>query len=273
MSPKKKSPNKKQSKSDVPLPLDALALVADFLAPRDLYRLMTSTCKGLRDRLTISQVVKSALCHGGWPQTTVERLYPLMEHRQIHPVSALRLLRLVNVRRCECCNITRVQTVHEHYGVAFCRRRCLDPSEIEFYGGGMPFLVNAVDGPPTFEHLSWRRLVCAYREDDNGMFFRGWTRRKPFLQNGTPCGPVFTVGEVKAAYFGGDPQTREERLAALLAQLPPDPEGTYNEFVKTYKEIHEKAKKRRAEREATLKRKRLERQKKQAARLRRELER
>ena len=58
----------------------------------------------------------------------------------------------------------------------------------------------------------------------------------------------------------------------MEAQLPPDTEGTYNEFVKTYKEFHEKAEQRRAEREATLKRKRNERKKKQAARLRRELE-
>ena len=213
MSPKKKSPKKKQErKSDVPLPLDALALVADFLAPRDLYRLMTSTCQGLRDRLTISQVVKSALCHGGWPQTTVERLYPLMDAQQIHPVSALRLLRLVNVRRCECCNITRVQTVHEHYGVAFCRRRCLSPSEIEFYGR------------PTLERLSWRRLVCAYRveERNGGTCIRGWSRREPFLQNGTPCGPFFTVNEVTTAYnWGGDRETREERLAAYGGPTSP----------------------------------------------------
>jgi len=46
--------------------LDALALVMDFLAPRDLYRL-AFTCQRLMHRVSIPQVVKSALFHEGRP--------------------------------------------------------------------------------------------------------------------------------------------------------------------------------------------------------------
>jgi len=145
--------------------LDALAFVMDFLAPRDLYRL-AFTCKGLTNPVSIPQVVKSALFQGGRPQKTIQDLVPsLLKNEQIHPVSPLRLLRLVNARRCECCNVTGVREDSiSRYRVAFCHRRCLEPCEDTF--GELPLYpvddVSNHDNDVCVDFPYWTRVQCVW---------------------------------------------------------------------------------------------------------------
>lgn len=82
---------------------DVMNLVMEFLAPRELFRL-AFTCKAHRQRVTTSFVVRSAMIHGGYPKQTIDKFYPLMESMSIYVPSPLRLLGLVNGRRCEVAN-------------------------------------------------------------------------------------------------------------------------------------------------------------------------
>lgn len=289
-SPKKRKTTvkKRHHREDTPyLGVDALALVMDFLAPRDLYRL-AFTCKGLMSRVSTAQVVRSALFHGGRPRATIEDLVPLMENEQIHPASPLRLLRLVNAKRCECCNITAVAEASiGRYGVAFCRRRCLDPCEAVF--GELPLYPVGDESNHDNEACDlpyWTRLQCLHRIDPGS--FIGWDEAGGFQRNdGTQCGPIFAVHEVTEALWGPARwrrdrwnqreqelamKTREERAKELLEDRLPPPSPSYQDFVKTYRQFHKKAEERVAQREEARKRQRDEREKRRRKCFRRELE-
>jgi len=275
----------------VSLPIDALALVADYAAPRELFHL-TFTCKSLMERLTVAQVVKSALYYGGDPQATIDQLFPLLKKQQIHPVSALRLLRLIHARRCESCGRAGVHpAARERYGVAFCRD-CVDQTTWGSSLFSYPFFPRGDgshddDDPYAYEKYDyWERLYCIYRESCDS--FSGWNRHEPFVQtDGTPAGPIFTVNQVCDAYYGvrqwriedGEFTARqletyampeEDRMRILLERnLPDDPDGTYDEFVRTYKKFRGKADE--WHRVQETKRKREERAQKRVAKLKRDL--
>ena len=84
----------------VVLHTDALQVVMDYLAPRELFRLAFSS-KELMNSVTTKTIVRSALLHGSRPKRTVEVLAPLMKNYSIDAPSPLRLLRLVNGDYCE----------------------------------------------------------------------------------------------------------------------------------------------------------------------------
>jgi hypothetical protein len=88
--------------SSLPVDIDALFLVMDYLPPRELLSL-TLCSKELVANLTVAKVVKSALTQGGLPAKTIRHLLPMYKNQSIYPDSPLRLLRLVNGRRCELC--------------------------------------------------------------------------------------------------------------------------------------------------------------------------
>ena len=98
---------------------DALLLAMECLCPRDLLRI-SSSCKVLRESITTSLVVKSAMIHGGHAKTTVSELYKLVKPRSIYVPSPLRLLRLVNGKRCEFCFQSKVNFVRPYVGVFAC---------------------------------------------------------------------------------------------------------------------------------------------------------
>jgi hypothetical protein len=105
--------------SAVSLPLDALALVMEFLSPRQLYNLAFS-CKILMNAVNTKLIVKAALIHGGHAKHTVDELHELMTNNAIHIPSPLRLLRLTNGKRCEFCFRNQVNFVRPGLGVFAC---------------------------------------------------------------------------------------------------------------------------------------------------------
>lgn len=98
---------------------DALAQVLHYLHPRDLLR-MSETSKALREYFTIAIIVTSAMIHGGHGATTIKELYKLMKDCSIHIPSPMRLLRLINGKRCEICFHNKVNHVRPKTGVFAC---------------------------------------------------------------------------------------------------------------------------------------------------------
>lgn len=124
---KKKSRSKRYSSSlstntmaaTTSVPLDAFNIVMAFLHPRDLLH-TAFTCKSLRDMVSTSMVIKSALVHGGHAKSTMEVLYALTFVYAIHIPSPLRLLRLVNGKVCEFCLNGKVNHARPGIGVFAC---------------------------------------------------------------------------------------------------------------------------------------------------------
>jgi len=116
-----KLPPAKRCKADGPLSLnfDAISLVLELLPPTDLYN-AALTCKALRVKITVGMVVKSVLIQNGRGKQTLDELHKLMSRKAIHPPSALRLLRLVNGRRCELCNRGKVKFIRPGIGIFSC---------------------------------------------------------------------------------------------------------------------------------------------------------
>ena len=106
-------------REEVAVDLDSLGLVMEFLGHRELLA-FASTCKTLRDKLTMSMVVKSAAVSGNRIVTgiiaSVERD---LRQRSIYLPSPLRLLRLVNAKLCEfCCG--RASEIQCRRGIMSC---------------------------------------------------------------------------------------------------------------------------------------------------------
>ena len=89
---------------------------------------MAFTCKTLRDAVTTPMVVKSAMIQGGGgARDCMRTINDLMVRQEIHVPSPLRLLRLVNCKRCEFCNVTKLvpSAMVWRLGVFACRA-CLE---------------------------------------------------------------------------------------------------------------------------------------------------
>ena len=121
----KKKPRSKKSSSTsstmatTSVPLDAFNIVMAFLHPRDLLH-TAFTCKSLRDMVSTSMVIKSALVHGGHAKSTMEVLFALTSKHAMHIPSPLRLLRLVNGKVCEFCLYDKVNHARPGIGVFAC---------------------------------------------------------------------------------------------------------------------------------------------------------
>ena len=232
----KKRPSKRVKNPAVAhldLPIDALGIVMQFLAPRELY-LTAFTCKDMLQFVTVQLVVRSALLHGGSPRKTVEALYPLMQNMSIHPVSALRLLRLVNCKRCEHCQRSSMRTIRPDYGVALCFRACLVGegfAEKQFY------IPRDWAQHPRVVVGEWKSGSCYV-----------WNRT--LEQCGEACGPLLTLDELEDG----------NQIEELLQNAPP--EEAYREFVQTYEEFEQAAVAAQEERQDKLERKEEEKKQK-----------
>jgi hypothetical protein len=210
-SPKRRS-NKRAKTESRDLPIDALGIVVQFLAPRELYHI-AFTCKGMLQYITVELVVRSALLHGGSPRKTVEALYPLMQNKSIHPVSAVRLLRLVNCRRCEYCKRGSMRTIRPDYGVALCFQGCLVKQ-------GFAAKTGFIRGLKNFPRI-------ASGEERRGWHYM-WNR--PLEQGGEACGPLATWNEIRDPRIGGS--VNPTRVQQALQDAPPP--QAYQAFVQTY---------------------------------------
>lgn len=76
----------------------------DYIAsPRELYKIAWLS-KATKAAVTTEMVVRCSMHAGGRSYQCMQILNKLIEPRAIYPPSALRLLRLVNGKRCEFCN-------------------------------------------------------------------------------------------------------------------------------------------------------------------------
>jgi hypothetical protein len=106
-------------RSDLAL-CEVLHLVCDFLTPRDLYNTLFASNQ-LMKSIDQEDIVRNTLCNGNLPmKNTIENLYDLTLHGKIYLPSCARLSRLVNAKRCEICNLTKIKQVRPDYGMALC---------------------------------------------------------------------------------------------------------------------------------------------------------
>ena len=76
--------------------------------------------KMLVSSLSVEVVINSAMMAGGNAKATVEELQRLMLTGFIFPPSAIRLICLINGRRCEVCGVNRVKHVRKGFGINVC---------------------------------------------------------------------------------------------------------------------------------------------------------
>lgn len=248
----------KSTTPDVHVPIDALGIVMQFLAPRELYRI-AFTCKDMLKFITVKLVVRSALLHGGTPRKTVEALYPLMLNRSIHPVSALRMLQLCNCRRCEYCKRSPMRSIQPNYGVALCFKACLVGEEFTVRKRPYEYPVPLMAGHP--------RMTTG--EEKRGWVY-AWNRQ--LVQNGQVCGPLVTLHQVNAAMrsFTRAAEGIQMALQQLLQDAPP--EEAYQEFVHTYQEFETAAVAAEEERQERLRQKAEEKKQKALDKIQKKIE-
>jgi hypothetical protein len=94
-------------------------VIIEFLPPRDLLSI-ASSCKMLRDRLTMSMAVKGAMACGSQGQALLVNVSWCLRHRAIFMPSPLRLLRLAQGSLCEFCCDRPICTTY--LGLNWCPR-------------------------------------------------------------------------------------------------------------------------------------------------------
>lgn len=94
---------------------DTASIIFSFLNCRDLLS-MASTSKLLMERVTYEHVMQSALMNGGHAAASVDRMMALVRERRVYIPSPMRLLRVANGQRCECCLRDRVNLLSADYG-------------------------------------------------------------------------------------------------------------------------------------------------------------
>jgi hypothetical protein len=208
---------------------DALELVMAYLAPKELFRL-TFTCKALQKRVTTKMVVRSAMIHGGNPKQNILELYPLMKDQSIHVPSPVRLLRLVNGKKCEKKNCrAKVKHVRPGTGVFLCWD-CLTRKKTGFTKAFDTKWVRYRMNSRYEEIFSHPRVGASRRY---GTKYYLWNR--PFMSSdGAMCGPLVMFDDVERAAASKNPIEEE-----LFSDAPAAEE--YKEFVDSYDNAVEEA--------------------------------
>jgi len=208
--------------------------VFSYLDVRELLA-VSSTSRWVRARIRHHHVVRAALLHGGHAKTSMERLVPLIRVRQIWTPSPLRLLRLVNGKRCEKCNAGKVNLVSDDYGVFLCWGQCLQAftKKVAYNNKWNPFLGHA-------------RVASADYSS------KGYLFTHPYRDTaGDPCGPLITMRHMERVQQGTT--TLDELLEEFDRQ---DAEncahtgGAADEIVQAFDEAQEAAKRRMTEKAA-----------------------
>jgi hypothetical protein len=231
-------PQPKCAKDDCCLDLseDALGLVMEFLAPKELFR-MAFTCKTLQRKLTTRLVVHSTIMHGGHASTTMQHIYELMKIKGIHAPSTLRLLRLANGKRCESCNVNKLNYVRQGYGVFLCRS-CITDEFTENSESSLerirqnPRFARIVGNSRVFASLFVSPLLDFSPAMRRGMVT--WARR--LEHNGELWGPILTLGDIEHIMVHAPPASVESLLGDLLP-----PEEDYSAFVHAYEDSQKEA--------------------------------
>lgn len=164
-------------------------------------------------------------------KNTVEDLYYLLKNDTIFTPSPLRLLRLVNGRRCEACNKTKVKHANQCLGTFLCSP-CLGQGDDRYNTRLTPRKARKARG---YEQViqddritgRWSGHWCgaSYRES----LFCTTLLRRPLMQSGELCGPRFTYSEKGA-----------EPVQSMLDEMLPPQDNS--EFIRTYESSVEEAK-------------------------------
>jgi len=204
--------------------MDALGIVMEFLAPKELYNLAFSS-NLLLEKLTTRMVVRSAMISGGHARTTMNELYPLMKAGSIHSPSPARLLRLVNGKKCEACHREKVNHVRPGYGVFI----CWDCTTKRFTKAVKTSWVRVARSARYQDILENQKRVVAHGQNNYT-----WKLRLK-KKDGEECGPLVTFDDIER-------MARESTLSVeqMLNHLPPMDE--YMEFVRAYDDYTELAK-------------------------------
>mmetsp|Transcript_17989 Transcript_17989/g.39328 ORF Transcript_17989/g.39328 Transcript_17989/m.39328 type:complete len:568 (-) Transcript_17989:678-2381(-) len=217
---------------------DALSCVLEFLPPRELFN-TAFTCKGLRDEITTKVVVRSALIHGGHAKQTCEELHNLMSNKAMHVPSPLRLLRLINGKRCEFCVANKVNHVRPCIGVFACWDCVTQRGLTKAWNTSW---VRHRRNQARYDAILNHPRVATNTYGDKEYM---WLHR--YNVTGEKIGPVVTFGDVDRMFDhvregGGVDDYIEEVLGAPSAE-------EYCEFNDTYAESIERAKRAMEERE------------------------
>jgi hypothetical protein len=227
---------------------DSLFLIMEFLSPRELF-CMAFTCKALRRKITVPLVVLSAMIHGGHALQSIKELSKWMNNYSIHPPSPLRLLRLVNGKRCEfCCQTPSpddaglLQRGHLRYLGTFACFNCFWPE-----GNTNGLVASASDDFADMcrdwseeKELAYGSIVRHPRVAMDGLW------RKPQTDySGETIGPVVNDKDIQIMMKNHDAHNivKQEYLQTMMTtlHLPPKNNNYYVEFQTTFEEMKKRA--------------------------------
>jgi hypothetical protein len=103
--------------------MDTIVIVFEFCNPRDLLSI-ASTSQELSKRVTYTHVLRSSFMRGGpFCKASLEGIFNRCRKGAIFIPSPIRLLHLVNTRRCESHGcLTKVKSVNSFLGLSFCSK-------------------------------------------------------------------------------------------------------------------------------------------------------
>jgi len=168
-------------------------MVCSFLDVKELLHLAMCS-KFIGEQIKHEHVVVSALMHGGHAKSSMERLVGLIRgntnqqqhQRKIYVPSPLRMLRLMNGKRCERCNEAKVNMVSQDFGVFLCWGRCnsLFTKRVARNNKWSPFLEHPRVAAAKYSSNCYI-FACDYRD----------TAREA-------CGPLVTLHTMQAVMRG-----------------------------------------------------------------------
>ena len=168
---------------------DVATEIFSFLDVKTLYNITMTSKEGM-SLLRHEHVVRSALFQGGHAKSSMERLVPLIERRCIWIPSPIRMLRLMNGKRCERCNKARVNLVSDSYGTFLCFHGCTVDTSTKGVSLNKRWSPYIVDQP---------RLARSQYES------KAYIWKSPFTDSaGEKCGPLVTMLEIEGVMTGKD---------------------------------------------------------------------
>ena len=196
------------------LSMDLCGLVMSYLNTPELFH-MAFSCKGMMKKVTMQMVVSSGSNHDQHLRTLFA-IHNLMSRMCIHPLSPLRLLRLLNARRCENCNRVPTRNIHPTYGVVLCRF-CRSP--YVWHG-----FCHRYEELPYEREIDWHvRLARVPRRHCVIV----WARR--LVHGDEVCGPLATVQELMELSRTRNP------LEAFNQSIPPV--HLYRDFLEAFEQL------------------------------------
>lgn len=176
--------------TDVLLNNDLVSIILSFMDTKTQF-VMSKTTKSFAQLVSHEHVVRSGAYGGMTMRRNLEHMIRLIESRKIWTPSPLRLLRILNAKRCERCCGRGKASLSKDFGVFFCLGKCLFNKECTL-------TVSDRDKAPV------PRIT-------NPLFRRFLIWKQPYRDlSGELCGPVLSVLDV-------DPKHSETCIESKLA--------------------------------------------------------